>query len=188
MRAVVRRHHLAVPAAALGPVPGRLVAAQPAAAAVGHVVGRAGLLLLHGEVVAAPDDDHAPRGARVRVPAHAVVDGLGLPRRHPPLQPAPPHVELRLLRPRRALLRPAAAPQLAWIVVARSIQVYHCSHQLLNNYLLREGVGERPLAPRGGLDPALHPLPRHVGAHRAVVPLLLTPHHIVHQQWQIKAV
>uniref|UniRef100_A0A0A9D801 Uncharacterized protein n=1 Tax=Arundo donax TaxID=35708 RepID=A0A0A9D801_ARUDO len=148
LEAVVRRRHLAarqVPGA-LEPAPAAgLVAVQPAAAGAveadgghGHVVGAAALLL-HGEVVPPPDDHHPPRRARVRVPAHAVVRRrLGLRRRHPPLQPAPPHVELRLLRPRRPLLRPAAAaaPQ-----------------------LLREGVGEGSLAPRGRLDPALDPHP-----------------------------
>lgn len=130
LRAVVRRRQLAarqIPAAALEPAPAGLVAAKPAAATVGpveadgghgDVVGPAALLLLHGEVVAAPDDHHAPRRPRVRVPAHAVVGGLGRPRRHPPLQPAPPHVELRVLRPRRTLLRAAAAPQLTGHVVA----------------------------------------------------------------------
>ena len=180
---MLRRRHL-LPArqapAALEPALAaarRLMAAEPAAAGAtgteaggaveaddGDVVGAAALLLLDGEVVVPPPDDHHPpvrvpgrrgHGARVRVPAHAVVRrGLRLPRRHPPLQPAPPHVELPLLRPRRPLLTAAAAAAAA-------------------PKLLRECVGEGSLPPRRRLDPALDPHPGHVRAHRAVVPLLL---------------
>jgi hypothetical protein len=208
-----RRRHL-LPArqapAALEPA---LVARGPMAGEAGggveaddrDVVGGAALLLLDGEVAPPPDDHHPPPrgGARVRVAARAVVRGLRLPRRHPPLQPAPPHVELPL--PLRARRRPllagaaAAAPKLNLATTRKNASTIsalsrlsaigqrtrvltHCHpihqphesrHDTTRTYLLRERVGERSLAPRGGLDPVLDPHPGHVGAHRAVVPLLL---------------
>lgn len=209
-----RRRHL-LPArqapAALEPA---LVARGPMAGEAGggveaddrDVVGGAALLLLDGEVAPPPDDHHPPPrgGARVRVAARAVVRGLRLPRRHPPLQPAPPHVELPL--PLRARRRPllagaaAAAPKLNLATTRKNASTISAlsssqpsvsarasssrtlirsisltSHDTYRTYLLRERVGERSLAPRGGLDPVLDPHPGHVGAHRAVVPLLLDP-------------